>query len=413
MECRTDSNLRRYVVVLDIPFKEGCEYYSTVLNSWIFFQDSKSLCLFPPKKHHTKCLKNLKTPQNDWQTFQIKIIDSFDSHEEALKKEHKLVEDLSTTDSENYKRKRIPNSIYRDDSITPPPAPTQSTEDYMQHLLQNEPIESAATIPCTSYRRNRTPDLVYQSGLIAPTTHTSAPTCVSINYTQPSFEDRPIESAASVLYNTEFIDPSEFRSIDESNSTNSVASAPYLDVNLGIGHRNATSDSSGDNVNNILLNLTKDVARCLVLLQSNYERLGRIEKKMNILPQKESVENGVAKLLPLNSIEEIRQFEEKVKNDANTKELFKEFLSHIDGKDEKSCVYRCLQKVFSVDVSPNCGWTNRNKNFPVKSLQIISVIKESVLTFFPNLTEGVYEQGIKDWFRAAHQRQIRASEKKL
>ncbi|GAB1869242.1 hypothetical protein CAJAP_10321 [Camponotus japonicus] len=113
----------------------------------------------------------------------------------------------------------------------------------------------------------------------------------------------------------------------------------------------------------------------------------------------------VTKYLPLKTINEILQMEEKLKNEG---EIFineyKTFVRRIGGHTAREIIRNTMSQVFTNERGLQCSWKGRKENFGVASLCIIKHMREVVLGMYTNYTQKEFDEAASDWLRFAKQR---------
>jgi len=113
----------------------------------------------------------------------------------------------------------------------------------------------------------------------------------------------------------------------------------------------------------------------------------------------------VTKYLPLKTINEILQMEEKLKNEG---EIFineyKTFVRRIGGHTAREIIRNTMSQVFTNECALQCSWKGRKENFGVASLCIIKHMREVVLGMYTNYTQKEFDEAASDWLRFAKQR---------
>ncbi|XP_012542129.1 uncharacterized protein LOC105839990 isoform X2 [Monomorium pharaonis] len=129
-----------------------------------------------------------------------------------------------------------------------------------------------------------------------------------------------------------------------------------------------------------------------------FERNINIEKPINTFEGK----------LPINSIQNLKKFEEDMEN-AETRTNFIEFMKKIGGKDNKNMVQRCLNRLFTNEFGKACSWLGRRNNYRMCDLKCICILK-SVLTA-KGVDECDFETIASEWFRLSKMRYDRENKK--
>jgi len=115
----------------------------------------------------------------------------------------------------------------------------------------------------------------------------------------------------------------------------------------------------------------------------------------------------VTKYLPLKTINEILQMEEKLKNEG---EIFineyKTFVQRIGGHTAREIIRNTMSQDFTNEYALQvvCLWKGRKENFGVASLCIIKHIRKVVLGMYTNYTQKEFDEAESDWLRFPKQR---------
>lgn len=113
----------------------------------------------------------------------------------------------------------------------------------------------------------------------------------------------------------------------------------------------------------------------------------------------------ITKCLPLKTINEILQMEEKLKNEGETFiSEYKTFIRRIGGHTAREIIRNTLSQVLTNECALLCSWKGRKENFGVASLYLIKHMREVVLGMHINYTQKEFDEAASDWLRFAKQR---------
>ncbi|CAG9822238.1 unnamed protein product [Phaedon cochleariae] len=129
-------------------------------------------------------------------------------------------------------------------------------------------------------------------------------------------------------------------------------------------------------------------------------RMGNMEQVLNtsfsVNPQRS--QNNISKLLPVKSIHELQELEQKLEDDNNKQQLL-QVLQFIGGLNEKSCVERSLERFFTNHCAMFCSWTGKKVNFKIKDLKSIQILKDAVRNSFPCIKDDAFERNVMAWLQ--------------
>ncbi|KAI4885684.1 hypothetical protein NFI96_002643 [Prochilodus magdalenae] len=114
--------------------------------------------------------------------------------------------------------------------------------------------------------------------------------------------------------------------------------------------------------------------------------------------------------LPLNSLEELEIFENKLR-DESTRENFMDHLSRLGGSGQKQIVRGIMDSVMTDDLAEAFNWQGRQNKRAICGLELTKVIKVAALYAGVNVTE--VEKEIKNWLRYSADRNARKKLKDL
>lgn len=120
----------------------------------------------------------------------------------------------------------------------------------------------------------------------------------------------------------------------------------------------------------------------------------------------------ITKCLPLKTINEILQMEEKLKNEGETFiSEYKTFVRKIGGT-AREIIRNTLSQVLTNECALLCSWKGRKENFGVASLYLIKHMREVVLGMHTNYTQKEFDEVASDWLRFAKQRFTRETKQR-
>ncbi|XP_031329805.1 uncharacterized protein LOC116160680 isoform X2 [Photinus pyralis] len=102
--------------------------------------------------------------------------------------------------------------------------------------------------------------------------------------------------------------------------------------------------------------------------------------------------------LPLSTMMEFQELEEKLVNDERMQNSLLHFLKFIGGNDSKSCTYRCIGKMFTNYLGQFFSWSGKGGNVRLADTQTINVIKRAAKSTFPDLSDHFFEVCVRAWF---------------
>ncbi|KMQ84190.1 coiled-coil domain-containing protein 65 [Lasius niger] len=147
-----------------------------------------------------------------------------------------------------------------------------------------------------------------------------------------------------------------------------------------------------------------------LILEDIKQRIGRIEDVMrnraSVLTNNRN-DNLIAQMLPLDTVEAIRNFDLLLHNTNEAVTQFKEFLLRVGGYHPRDNIYRILSKIFTNACAINCSWKGIRNNFKIADLYFIKIMKREITFQHSNFTEAEFDYIVAEWLRFTKQRKRR------
>ncbi|XP_039314174.1 uncharacterized protein LOC105204764 isoform X7 [Solenopsis invicta] len=89
----------------------------------------------------------------------------------------------------------------------------------------------------------------------------------------------------------------------------------------------------------------------------------------------DSDDSLIVELLPLATINNMKEFDSLLKTSNEAVTQFKQFLLKIGGNNPRDNIHRILKKIFTNECAVNCSWKGVRKNFQLDNLHFIKMIR--------------------------------------
>ncbi|XP_054257609.1 uncharacterized protein LOC128982695 [Macrosteles quadrilineatus] len=146
--------------------------------------------------------------------------------------------------------------------------------------------------------------------------------------------------------------------------------------------------------------------------QNILQTLGKLQRNQTVTEDdnEEATPNNDfdLNLLPLASMEDLQQFEEKLKNEKYRKYVVKE-MRKIGGQDVKAATYRLLPRLMSNEVGAKFSWIGAKKKQVFSNLETCRLLLDVVRLHFPTSTDVDISIPTKNWLRHARDRMSRST----
>ncbi|KMQ89962.1 coiled-coil domain-containing protein 65 [Lasius niger] len=150
-----------------------------------------------------------------------------------------------------------------------------------------------------------------------------------------------------------------------------------------------------------------------VMLRDVKQRLTKVEDVLKNRSLHLPESNGlIAQFLPLNTINDVKEFESVLKITEEAVTQFRQFVSKTGGNNPRHTIQRTLQKIFTNECAMKCSWKGIKNNFRVSDLYLIKIMKKDVTLQHKNLTESEFDNIVAEWLRFARQRKKREDKEK-
>ncbi|XP_036140622.1 uncharacterized protein LOC105834614 isoform X2 [Monomorium pharaonis] len=162
------------------------------------------------------------------------------------------------------------------------------------------------------------------------------------------------------------------------------------------------------------LSMAGDIGKLIPICIQTLNYVKSIDQKLKVLEEsiidiKEPM-NVFDDILPINSIENLQKFEEKLEN-AKTRMHWVQFIKKIGGKNSKNLIHRCMSRLFTNEFGKACSWRGRRNNYRICDLKCICILK-SVLRA-KGVEESEFENIASEWLRFSKMRNDREIKKVL
>ncbi|XP_012532695.1 uncharacterized protein LOC105834614 isoform X1 [Monomorium pharaonis] len=373
-----------YVVVQFL--REGT--FSEIPTSWLTKDFTQ--CRWPTTKNVTFFIKNNRSPETDWSLLNVKV----ECHCETLEKAQKIAEDANYAIShdETRKRKRIIYIKKFDDMYDT----RNDSEDDDDDLLPQ-------------YKTPQKQLKIYKSQDSSEKTSLCDKQFLLKKQSYEKVSHIAAKENSSIPNNllrdkspTQIINSLQTNKLNNSNELLELLPTQINRQNLDFISTTTPLSMAGD-IGKLIpiciqtLNYVKSIDQKLKVLE---ESIIDIKEPMNVFDD----------ILPINSIENLQKFEEKLEN-AKTRMHWVQFIKKIGGKNSKNLIHRCMSRLFTNEFGKACSWRGRRNNYRICDLKCICILK-SVLRA-KGVEESEFENIASEWLRFSKMRNDREIKKVL
>lgn len=317
--------------------------YSEVPTSWLTQEENKQLCLWPPRTANTKILiandanPNLET----WSEYEVEIIKYCKSLESARKSA--ADSNYETTDDDTLGRGRRQHTVYNKFSSEENNAPLCNKTYKRKAVSNNKVISSIPSCP-DSFTWNN----ICNNNDESEKNVNNDAINDDIPVSQPSGKKKICTN------------PSSFQSSEE---ICNISNIPII-LQDGTSLSERMLEDSNTKME-YLREILRFQATSNLILQDIKQRIGRIEDVMKSRAPVLTKNNDtlIAQMLPLHTIEAIRNFDSLLYDTNEAVTQFKEFLLRIGGHNPRDNIYRILSKIFTNACAIKCSWKGIRNNF--------------------------------------------------
>ncbi|XP_029171124.1 uncharacterized protein LOC114940569 [Nylanderia fulva] len=135
-------------------------------------------------------------------------------------------------------------------------------------------------------------------------------------------------------------------------------------------------------------------------------RLEDVMKSRALLPTKGN-DSLIAEILPLRSVQTIKDFETLLRDTEKAVTQFKEFILKVGGNNPRDNIHRALCKIFTNQCAMDCSWKGVRNNFKICDLYFIKIMRRDITLQYSSLTEAEFDNIVAEWLRFAKQRKQR------
>ncbi|XP_018364350.1 PREDICTED: uncharacterized protein LOC108762044 [Trachymyrmex cornetzi] len=151
---------------------------------------------------------------------------------------------------------------------------------------------------------------------------------------------------------------------------------------------------------------------CNLDIKDIKQRLTKLENRIKNRALSPYDDSLIVQLLPLVTINNIKEFDSMLKTSNEAVTHFKRFISKIGGNNPRDNIHSTLKKIFTNGCAINCSWKGIRNHFRLDNLQFVIIIKREITLHHMTLTETEFDNIAAEWFRFAKQRQRRAEKGK-
>lgn len=377
-------------VVVQFP-KEGT--YSEIPTSWLTKDCTQ--CRWPITKNASFFLKKNSPPEADWLLFDVKVECYCDTFEKARKKAENA-NYATSCDETRGRGKRVVHGKQFDDTY-------EICDD-----SANDDYDSPPQLCKTAHKKLKIDKDRDSSGKKSlcnkQFSHEKQSSCEKVSQiaAEKSFST-PNRSWYDTTSQTREVDPLQ---ADEFNDINEPLAYEPKEINVqNLDFIPISQLATIGNIDEKLIPICVEILKYVKSIDKRLKTLGR-----DIINAEELNMNIFDDILPINSIQNLKKFEENMEN-VETKTNFVEFMNKIGGKGGKNLVQRCMSRLFTNEFGISCSWCGRGNNHRMCNLKCIRILKG--ILGAKGVDECDFETVASEWFRLSKLRYDRESKKIL
>lgn len=324
-----------------------------VLCSWLL---GRNKCLWPrwrSTERVNKAIRDRVKPDEDFSEFDVHILFETDNYDKAREKLRKAENntDLDTTDVDEDKRKRRPNTRYED---------------------------SDSEQCGTPHKRPRA----------AHPPENKSPYKLSREYTPKALEK------CRDLPSTPYVSPPRRTPTSSTSKTTLFANVDASSSDKG------TRQSANPSATEIrMLLLLEEIKTEVKLNRKLLLKLTKAERPIGMPTLPEGIK------FPISSVEQLEDLDKKIRLSDETATALTTNLSLIGGENVESNVRRVMAHVLSQNVTLEYNWVGKGNKKAFQSLAIKRVITDAVRAGHSAASDNEIEKTMKDWLRYAKDRE--------
>ncbi|CAL1678269.1 unnamed protein product [Lasius platythorax] len=363
--------------------------YSEIPTSWLTRENNKQLCWWPPRTANTKILiVNCASPNFDtWNKYEVDVIKYCTSLESARK--NAADSNYETTDEDGLGRGRRQHISYNkfssEDEVSDVPA--RSCKTYTKRAINTNKVSAIPSCP---------------DGL------TFSNDMCNNNEGEKNKNDTENDFQYSQSYEKGKTSCTSFEPSKKIQICN-ISNVPIIFEGAASSEGRGLLEDSNMKIK-YLKQIIRTQATSNLILEDIKQRIGRIEDVMrnraSVLTNNRN-DNLIAQMLPLDTVEAIRNFDLLLHNTNEAVTQFKEFLLRVGGHHPRDNIYRILSKIFTNACAINCSWKGIRNNFKIADLYFIKIMKREITFQHSNFTEAEFDYIVAEWLRFAKQRKRR------
>ncbi|XP_055522354.1 uncharacterized protein LOC129716549 [Wyeomyia smithii] len=112
--------------------------------------------------------------------------------------------------------------------------------------------------------------------------------------------------------------------------------------------------------------------------------------------------------LPIKSVEDLEDFEQKLENVAYL-QAFQTKIARLGGKNSSKKIINAMESIFSNEFAAYYSWQGRKHKEKISEQKIIKTLEDYLLKMVPDLNRATFNEVGACWFRFAKQRLLRAA----
>ncbi|XP_070163356.1 uncharacterized protein [Polyergus mexicanus] len=99
----------------------------------------------------------------------------------------------------------------------------------------------------------------------------------------------------------------------------------------------------------------------------------------------------IAEILPLSTVQAIKDFEDLLHDTDEAVTQFREFLLKVGGNNPRDNIHRAVSKIFTNKCAMNCSWKGIRNNFKISDLYFIKIMRRDITLQHSSLTEAEFD----------------------
>ncbi|XP_029156995.1 uncharacterized protein LOC114929588 isoform X1 [Nylanderia fulva] len=398
------------------------ESFSEIPTNWIQRNNDGFICWWPNTKNISSLIKNRDEPDKKlWSRFDITVIKYCSSLASARKSAADA--QYGTTDEEKCgrgQRKLKKNEYYFSEN---------DENDYTDD--SNDEERNACDDDEENYDNEKNKSVKHLKQNINRSVFNSIP---EYNSQQKDNCCQSINTSSTDKNSNCFVSKNTDNEISVSRTNNNKCSSNEKTKKITYSDKSASPSGIMDIESIPILELPEiqDIYKILERIETGLDKVIRanvatnfelksISRRLSTLESgqrndAELTENDmvmIMPLLPLQTVESIKEFENLIISNEIAASQFKKLILKVGGTTPRNSVHRTLERIISNKCAINCSWKGVRLNYKISNLTFIKNIRDIICSVHSGLTESEFDITAAEWFRFAKQRAIREEKKSI